>query len=323
MDAEKKAVKKVSYGELVAKLLDSLAVCVDEEKEGRTTISSKDAKILRKELIAAEKESLVVSKDTLLNWAFLVHDFNRIHVFGDYAREKGFETTPLHGTLIAAGYEMYVRRVCEAIYKITGKGLVYSGQAVKLREPSYTRRYLKGGVSWCLENIVKTDAGIDLAVSGINSKKQRAVSFYHTQLRNELEKPDSDFVTPFTVPGNVIERSNIEIKKGEREASYYCLGKKPREEILMMHPASFIVSTVLKLSSRRTGSPEGKYMSMDLNFHNIPGLGIFETMIRLPKPPRKAEGYFIYVFDAYCVQNDMPIVSGRVTCSSEKEIKLD
>jgi len=316
------------YDILVPKILDCLGICVLEEKAGYATISAEQAKNFRNRLPdVAEGAEMSISRYNLLEWAFLVHDWNRIHIFEDYAKEAGYETTLVHGTLIAAGYEQYVRGICSLISKTTGKNLVYAGQTIKFSAPSYARRFKKGKVNWILENVVKKEGGVDLGAVGVNLKKLRAITCPFTKLRESLESLSSDYITPFTVPSNVLERSNIEIRKGERNSAYRCLRKKPEEEVLMMHPAAFIISTVLNLSSRRTGSPEGEYRKMDLNFHNQPELGIFETMVRLPSPPKKLEDekgtIYRYIFEALCIQNDKPIVSGKVTCYSSHEIKLD
>jgi len=324
-----KSKKEDPYDILVPEMLECLEICVDEEKDGYTTINAEQAKEFRKEILAvAENERMIISRQTLLEWAFLVHDWNRIHIFEDYAKEAGFETTPIHGTLIAAGYEQYVKGLCDVIKKTTGRDLVYAGQTIKFSKPSHAKRFKRGRINWNLEKVVKKDGGIDLRAFGVNLRKQRAIICPFTKLRNRLEKPDSDYITPFTTPANVLERSNIEIKEGERNSSYRCVGKKPGDEIFMMHPAAFIISTVLGLSSRRTGKPEGRYRRMDLQFHNKPELGIFETMIRLPSPPREAEDEelgrsYRYVFEACCIQNNKAIVSGKVICYSKNELKLD
>jgi len=320
--------REYRYDLLVPEFLDCLGICAEEKKEGYVTISSEQAKEFKNGLIEiAERLEMSISRYNLLEWAFLVHDWNRIHIFEDYAKEAGYRTTLVHGTLIAAGYEQYARGVCSLISKATGKNLVYAGQTIKFSEPSYTRRFKKSKVNWLLENVVKKEQGVDLSVVGINLEKLRAITCPFTKLRESLESLSSDYITPFTVPSNVIERSNIEIKKGERNSAYRCLRKKPEEEVLMMHPAAFIISTVLNLSSRRTGSPEGEYRRMDLNFHNQPELGIFETMVRIPSPPKKLDGekgtIYRYIFEALCIQNDKPVVSGKVTCYSPYEIRLD
>lgn len=313
---------------VVPKLLDCLGICVNEEKQDYTTIDAEQAKAFRNELLAvAENEKMSISRQTLLEWAYLAHDFNRIHIFSEYAKEAGFETTPIHGTLVAAGFEQYVRGLCRAINKITGKNLVYSGQTVKFSKPSYAGRWKSGRINWNLEEVAKAGEGVDLKAFGINSRKQQAMLCPFTKLRTSLEKPDPDYITLFTAPHNILERSNIEIKEEEKNSYYGCFGKKPGDGLFIMYPSALIISTVLKLSSRRTGKPEGTYRRMDLNFHNEPELGIFETMIRMPSSPRKVDDgegeKYRYKFETLCTQNGKPIVSGRVICYSPDEFKLD
>ena len=273
-------------------------------------------------LVAANKEQVVVPKSKFVDWAFLIHDFNRMHIFQGYASEAGFKKTPVHGTLIAAYEEQYVLRVLDILKEFTGKDLFYNSQRIKFEEPLFPKvRVARAG--WDLEKAVVNEKGINLSISATDGKGKKYISS-KVFLGYEPKQKDSQEIIGFLSGNDIIHKTSMEIKGGERDSFYKCLNKKVDEQIFMMHPAAFIPATILELSSRKTGRPEGTYRSINFEFYNMPELGIIETILRMKKSPKNLgkEG-FAYKFNALCLQNKKPILSGDVICVSPVEYKLN
>lgn len=309
----------------VDNLLDNLKISVDKDKVDYKRISRKEYVSFKKAIKEAQdKSSLIITSQNLLNWAIIAHDFNRIHLYLGYANEAGFEHPPVHGTMLASGLEQYVNRLNCVIKDFSEKTLYYTSQTVKFSKGVLVRKHKRTKVSYDPSNIYLNHNDLVLTVNGISGKSD--VSFNGQSKFSVLKKrPKDNIVIPYTNPINIIHRTSIEIKKGERDMFYENLGFKDNpENVALMHPASFIIASILDISSRRIGKPEGKYRKMDLKFYDKPKLGIFETMIKLKRAPRGDESQgFYYEFEALCTQNDKPIVGGDVGCYSPYKIKLD
>jgi len=269
---------------------------------------------------------MVIPKRDLLKWAFLVHDYNRIHIFKEYAKEAGFEATPVHGTLIVAHAEQYALDYLNEINDFVDRNLVYSGHGIKFKRPLYPNS-MNAKANWSLDDVAGDGEGIDLNFSAFDSKVQTIVSCPKVSFRAKRKNLSEEDVFSFLSSNNTIGRNGMEIKKGELETFYRCLGKEPRDEVPMMYASAFIPAVLLELASRRTGEPEGTYVSMDLEFYNPPNLGILDTTIKMSKPPRKmnmggGKEAYRYRFEALCVQNNAPILGGNVVCYSPNEFKI-
>ena len=288
-------------------------------------ISSERQKEFEKEILAiGSKEKISAPKSNFIDWAFLVHDFSRMHIFSEYAIEAGFKRTPVHGTRIAAFQEQYILGVKSALERFTEKEFFYNNHKIKFESPVFPG--LRGvKASWDLEKAVVDDRGVKLHISLINSKGKKYMSSV-VCLGYEKSEKNQEEVTGFLSNDEkpIVHRTRIEIKKEEREGFYNCIGKKPDERVCMMYPAAFIPATLLELSSRRTGRPEGTYRGIEFEFYNQPELGIFETILSLPRSPRELpEGKgFKYKFEALCLQNKKPILGGVVGCISPTEYRL-
>ncbi len=288
-------------------------------------ISPEKQKEFEKEILdIGSKEKISAPKSNFLDWAFLVHDFSRMHIFLGYAIEAGFKKTPMHGTRIAAFQEQYILEIKSALEKFTEKEFYYNNHKIKFERPLFPG-LMGAKASWDLEKAVVDDRGAKLHISLIDSKGEKCMSSV-VCLGYERSEKNQEEVTGFLSNDEkpIVHRTRIEIKKGERESFYNCIGKKPGELVYMMHPAAFIPATLLGLSSRRTGRPEGTYRGIEFEFYNQPELGIFETILRLPRVPRELpEGKgFKYKFEALCLQNKKPILSGVVGCISPTEYRL-
>lgn len=335
------AVSKISkpkVGEDVAsKILDYLRNRT-EEKDGSLVVSEEDYKAFRSEISSVDGR-MTIPKGNFLKWAFLVHDWNRQHIFEGYAREAGFETTPAHGTLEAAHAEQYALAYLNKINELTDRlneknglsgesaieNLVYAGHRIEIKAPLYPR-LRSATATWNLEDVVVVDNGLDLSFSAVNRRKQNVVECPKVSFRTERKELSEEDISSYRF--NILEVSNIEMKRGELATFYECLGKETEDEIYMMHVSAFGIATLLRVSSRRTGKPEGIYASINLNFHNVPDLGIFETTISMPRPPRKildketGKEVYAYRFKTLCTQEDIPILTGKIVCYSQTEFKI-
>ena len=288
-------------------------------------IGSEKQKGFEKEILdIGSKEKISAPKSNFIDWAFLVHDFNRMHIFLGYAIEAGFKKTPMHGTRIVAFQEQYILKIKSALEEFTEREFSYNNHKIKFERPLFPG--LRGAkASWDLEKAVVDGKGVKLYISLIDNKGEKYVSSV-VCLGYEKSEKSQEEVTGFLSNDEkpIVHRTRIEIKKGERESFYGCIGKKPEGQVYMMHPAAFIPATLLELSSRRTGRPEGTYRGIEFEFYNPPELGIFETILRLPRAPRELpEGKgFKYKFEALCLQNKKPILSGVIGCISPTEYRL-
>jgi hypothetical protein len=269
------------------------------------------------------KEKISTTKRTFVDWAFLVHDFNRMHVFPGYASEANFKKTPIHGTRTTAFEEQYILGIKKVLEEFTGSELYYNGHKVKFEAPLFPG--LMGGVraDWDLEKAVVDDKGIKLEISATDGKQEKYLSS-SVFLGYEKNKKSSEDVIEFLTGNNLVYKTRMEIKEGERDSFSELLNIKKNDEVYLMHPSAFIPATLLELSSRRTGRPEGAYRGIDFEFYNSPGLGIFETNLKMSRPPRELpnnEGV-LYKFEALCLQNKKPILGGKVNCVSPTEYKL-
>lgn len=273
----------------------------------------------------AEKEQISISKRKFLDWAFLVHDYNRMHIFPEYANDEGFKKTPVHGTLIAAYEEQFVLGILNLIKEFNEKIFFYKNHYIKFEKPLFPK-LKKARASWSLDDVVVNKEEINLKISAINPKSQEIYMSSKVGICFEERVLNPDYIIDFLSSNDIVEKSNIEIKDGELKSFYYCLNKKFGEEVFRMHPSSFIPATLLRFSSRRTGKPEGTYVSLNFDFYNPPKKGIFETIIRIPKPPREIKREkrvsYLYKFKALCLQDKKPIVGGDIVCISPTQFKI-
>ena len=94
-------------------------------------IGSKRQKEFVKEILeVGSKEKVSAPKSSFVDWAFLVHDFSRMHVFPGYAIEAGFKKTPMHGTRITAFEEQYILGIKGVLEKFTGRELFYNNHII-------------------------------------------------------------------------------------------------------------------------------------------------------------------------------------------------
>ena len=106
------------------------------------------------------KEKIFAPKSNFVDWAFLVHDFSRMHVFPGYAIEAGFRKTPMHGTRIAAFQEQYILEIKSALEKFTEREFFYNSHKIKFESPLFPG--LRGAkASWNLEKAVVNDRGVN------------------------------------------------------------------------------------------------------------------------------------------------------------------
>lgn len=299
-------------GDVISKLGADLRIAPENQKEFEKRI-----------LEVGNKEQIFVLKHYFVDWAFLVHDFNRMHIFPGYAVEAGFKKTPMHGTLITAFEEQYALKILEVLKEFTGKELFYNNHKVKFEAPLFPR-LRKAKAFWDLETAIVDEENIYLRISAIDLKKQEKYISSKIGFGYKPNQEDPQKIIEFLSAGDIVHKTSMEIKEGEKNRCYEILGKKKINEILMMHVGAFTPATLLELSSRRTGRPEGAYREIDFEFYNPPKFGIFETILRMPKAPRillEGKGFF-YKFEAICLQNKKIILSGNVKCISPVEYKL-
>jgi len=324
MDApEEKIQTRADYSMFFPVLFDAFRICVDEDKEGFMRINAKQAKEVGQRLIRCAKNNRMrISRKGLTNWAFTAHDLNEVHIFPKEAKRAGFKTTLAHGTLLAAGLEQYVRGLREEVENLTGKEYHYSGQTIKFLSPVYVRWFRRGKVNWVPQNVRAEEGNLILSILGI-SRGEQALECLNTSLTQEIKKPDSKLITPFTQTEAILGRSRIQVSEHDIFKYYKRLGVKPVESMAYMHAALFLIGNILEVSSRTTGKHQGIYRRMDFNFYETPKPGFFNTMIKLRGRPRSADGIHAYRFDVCCTQEDRPIILGEVACYSKEEIKLD
>ena len=295
----------------ISNLISSLNINEENQKEFRDQM-----------IDIANKKRISIHKNKFVDWAFLVHDFNRMHVFSGYAEEAGFKRTPMHGTLISACEEQYALGILEILKKYTGKELFYNAHEIKFENPLFPA-IIKAKAYWSLEETVVDENNICLNVSSIHGKEKKFISskivFGYNQNKEEPQE-----IINFLSGDNIVHKTSIEIKEGEREHFYEILGEKPIEEVSMMHVGALVPATLLELASRRTGRPEGTYRTIDFKFYNKPAPGIFETSLKMSRPLRNLQGKaFLYKFEALCIQDKKIILTGEVGCISPTEYKLN
>ena len=286
-------------------------------------LSSEKIKEFKKKFLdVGNKEQIIASKSKFVDWAFLVHDFNRMHIFPGYASEFGFRKNPMHGTWITAFEEQYILKIKEILEEFIGKELYYNKHRVKFEQPIFPG-LRSARANWNLEKAVVSDKGIKLGISATDGKQEKYISSTVFLDYEKNQKPPEEIIA-FLSGDNLVHKTSIEIKKGERDRFFYCLNKKSDGKLYLMHSAALVPATLLELSSRRTGRPTGAYREIDFEFYNQPELGIFETHLRLPRDSRQLpEGKgFLYKFEALCLQNKKLILSGKVSCISPTEFKL-
>lgn len=339
----KKKEEREGLEAAVYKFFEEFGIVVGGEKGDYSVINQEEAsKFYREIATVSTTERMNVPLSRFLHWAFVVHDYNRMHIFPGYAADAGFKKLPTHGTLIAACQEQYILSLLDNFnkffknlnekYNLIGdkayKEFVYSNHNIKFEKPLFPKRK-KTRINWNLDNIVKKNGNIKLEISALNLDQEVVLSS-SIILAPERRKLDPSEQEKFYKYNDVVEKSNIEIKRGEIKEYYFCIGKKYSEgaSIFMMHSAAFIPATLLRLSSRRTGTPEGTYRTMEFEFYDSPKEGIFETRIRMPNPPRKVEdgntgkvGY-AYKFKTLCLQDKKPVVGGDVVCFSPYEFEV-
>ncbi len=301
-----------------------------EKKENILNIDEEDYKFFEGRISSIDNK-LIVSKRNLLEWAFLVHDWNRQHIFEGYAKEAGFITTPVHGTLIAAHAEQYVlsylNEINSLIDRLNEKNglrgekaiekLSYSRHKIRFVNPLYLKRR-NAKANWNLDSITVKENGLELGFYGTGLKEKEVIVECPKVSFNIERKSDVEML-PFY--RDYVRKSYLEIKEGERETFYRCLGKKSGKQVYFMHVSAFSIASLLDLSSERTGRPEGTYASANFEFHNLPNPGIFEVVIKKPQSPREVEdkngkNWYAYIFKSLCVQKNTPILTGRVVCYS-------
>jgi len=339
MTGPQKNSKKLTNDEISNQILDVMGFSL-EEKENFIKITSENKKLFDKDIAkAVEGGKILIPRTRFLEWAFLVHDYNRMHIFDDYAQEAGYEKALAHGTLIAAHAEQYALGFMSAVNNLVdrvneerfGEGesklkkLIYNGHSIKFIDPLYPRRR-KAKMNFNLEKILGSVQELNLNFSGYNQKDAQIVFCPIVSLGYERKEISQKEVIARVKLGDEIERSSIEIKKEEMVKACQCLGLKPGNELLKMHYSAFLAATLLRIASRKTGDPEGTYRKIDLDFYNEPNLGIFETVVKMPKPPGVVETnegkMYRYKFEALCIQDDIPIFGGKAVCLSPAEYKL-
>ena len=121
------------------------------------------------------KEQIIAAKSKFVDWAFLVHDFNRMHIFPGYARDFGFRKTPMHGTWITAFEEQYILKIKEVLEEFIGKELHYSRHKIKFEQPLFPG-LRTARANWNLERAVVGDKGIKLGISATDGKQEKYIS---------------------------------------------------------------------------------------------------------------------------------------------------
>jgi len=263
----------------------------------------------------AEKERMVFDGNPL--WAFIVHDYNEIHIFKDAAVSFGFENTPVYGTWIAGRAEQYVTNLLNELNNLNGRSLKYCGHTIKFKKPLYPGQL----ADWNLVNAIEREGGIDLVVSASDSNGKSIIQCPEIVLRPSKIEIKAEEVIPFSSE-DVVARKSVEIPEHKLKAYYSCLGKSPKEDVPMMYAASFAVSSLLDISSRKAGRPEGGLAGMDLRFYNSAIPGVINTSIRMPSPPEEKFGVYHYVFEGLCTQADKPILSGKFRVFSKSKFEI-
>tara|TARA_Y100000310_G_scaffold316892_1_gene369144 strand:+ start:3283 stop:4224 length:942 start_codon:yes stop_codon:yes gene_type:complete len=304
------------------KLIEALGFSL-QEKEGFSLVSLEDFKDFKQAIKkSTKKEGLIVTKEDLKGWGYLVHDFNRMHAFLGYAKDEGYEDVLAQGTLIAGGMEQYVRSLLGPIKELSGKDLIYSAHEIKFSKALYPK-FGKIRSNWRLEDALRIDGGISLKVSALNSKGEIVAVSPKITLTEGLYEMNPEKLGEF-LSNDVSGKSNFEIKPGERTDYAEFFKKDPKSGIYFMHVGAFEAAGLLDLASRRTGRPEGSYRRLNFKFYNPPELGIFNVLLKHksgPRPVRDSDENK-YVFESLCMQNRKPIVSGEITCYSKSELKL-
>ena len=310
--------RKNSFDIFYNKLLDKLRISVDEDKVDYIRISRKEYENFKKAMDDARNKSrLVVTRRNLLEWAFVGQDFNSIHQFSEIAKRNGFKHTPVFGTFLAAGLEQYVNRIRGVIKDNFGKDFYYTGQTIKFSNPVYIKDRVNVGYN--PNKVSSLEGGLLLTIIGTGRSNKEVFSCPSTKLSTIKNKQNGGFLIPYSDIGNIVYNAKHFIDDEVNEWYYRNLGFKDiPENVAIMNPASFIIASILQYSTKRTGKPEGIYSKMNLSFYDKPTLGEFYTIVTVKGKPRVKGEFVKYDFEALCVQDNKPIVGGRVVCWSPK-----
>lgn len=324
--------EKVIPESMVSELIKYLDIQGEKQKDFRNRI-----------LDWHKRNKFLIKGKVLRDWAHVVQDFNKIHIYSHYAEKEGFKTNIVHGTLISAHYENYVLDFLDIVNDFSGdeRKLVYSSQRMKFGKPLYPHKWSKRKNEFILEKLVcEADAdkkeGIELTISVIdprrNPEEQIIVPSAKASFRYAKNEIPQEYISSFLSESDIVERSNMELSEDELEDFYRCLGMKPKGNFPMMYGAALCISTILKFASKETGKPKGTYRQMKLEFYNTPEIlkgseSIFKTILRMPLTPRhvkdeitQEEGY-AYMFKALTLQDGkIPILEGTFSCFSKDKL---
>jgi hypothetical protein len=277
------------------------------------------------------KPTLRLHKD----WGSSAHDNNRMHWYREYALEKGFKTTPTHGTFISSHAEQYVLGLVNIIKSFNpGFNLKYSGQGLNFKRPLYCSDELLGipgsTLNWDLREPSADENGLSFSLFGLNENNKEAI----TPLELKKDKApniifkrlpaeeSSKYLYPFINKPSLIDRKH-KIFASEIKDYYSLLGVTSKEEVAFMHAGLLPPATLLECCSNEGGEPEGIYIYQNFVFHNQPKEGQFETKIILFSEPEVKKRMTYYSFKSIVMQGDLLVVSGDMICSSLDKLKLD
>jgi len=261
---------------------------------------------------------IYVTRESMPIFGNSVYDDNPIHTKVDIAKKTGiFSDTPVHGTRIAAYAEQDVLHELKKINKSRKNGkkdpLVYSGQTIKFPKPLYPETEAE----WEVVEAKRIEDGLDLNISLMSEGEKLASGTANLRLR----RPEFDIGKI----EDIVRQKTTKVDIHKLEDFYECLGRSLDGKIAMMYFAAGIPSALLDLlpKDEKNKTPKGAYLKMELKFYNQPDFEDFETIIKKPAPPKEMRGGYLYSFEALCLQQGRPILSGEVLCSSETEVKFN
>jgi len=278
-----------------------------------------EIKVLKENLASiADLRKFIVQRQIPMNFGRkVVFDENEIHFDKEVAIAAGFSDTPIHGTYLAGQIEHFTSDNLRLINDFIGENFVYAGQDMIFERPLYPEKE----AYWGHGKVERFENGVDWHLDIVNKKSRpyvSGVSRLRYKRRDRPEKQANNFEM-----GKFVAENEREIDLDKLKLWYDFLGRPLKNAVPISYVAALIPSLLLGVASRETGKPKGTYYSSSLNFHNHPGLGIFKTIIRIPQPPKltRRKGCE-YVFDALCIQEGVPILSGKVVVYNPTEFKF-
>jgi len=249
------------------------------------------------------------------------------HIHRDEEVAKAYKplklrTKPAFGVLTMAYAEEHLSRLLSIINLYTGKGFVYSGMVVKLKQPLYPNE----SIVFNIEKSFRADketGGININVSGTNKDGEKVVDILSLGLRYKRHEPGKGKfpVCPSSEEVDMIHHRRID--RAGLDSYFECLDEHKRYEIPSPLVSATAPAAISKFSREKAGELEGIYMSAVFEYYNDARIGDFKTFIEFMGTKEK-RGLYNHTFLTWCFQEEMPmkpIFSAELVCRSPTKIE--